>query len=69
MPRNKISVRKIKAELRKGPFIKDVHTLGGGGQRVKQKWTNSCRGRGVGGGGWLAKCGRPLGKKNDSYHI
>ena len=52
MPRNKISVRKIKAELRKGPFIKDVHTLGGwGGQRVKHKWTNSCRGRGVGGGG------------------
>ena len=21
------------------------------------------------GGGWLAKCGRPLGKKNYSYHI
>ena len=32
MPRNKISVRKIKAELRKGPFIKDVHTLGGGAE-------------------------------------
>ena len=24
---------------------------------------------GGGGGGWLAKCGGPLGKKNYSYHI
>ena len=48
-----------------GPSIKNVRTLGvvggeggGGGEGVRQKWTNADRGR-----GWLAKCGRPLGKK------
>ena len=30
-----------------------------GGRGVRQKWTNADRGRGE----WLAKCGRPLGKK------
>ena len=39
-----------------GPSIKDVHTLGGGGQEKVDK----C---GQGEGGWLAKCGHPLGKK------
>ena len=69
MPRNKISVRKIKAELRKGPFIKDVHTLGGGAEG-QAKVDQFVQGKGSWwGGGWLAKCGRPLGKKNDSYHI
>ena len=42
-----------------GPSIKDVRTLGEGGRGVRQKWTNADRGRGE----WLAKCGRPLGKK------
>ena len=44
-----------------GPSIKDARTLRGGGERgrgVRQKWTNAERGR-----GWLAKRGRPLGKK------
>ena len=69
MPRNKISVRKIKAELRKGPFIKDVHTLGGGWGRGSSKSGPIRAGEGELVGGWLAKCGRPLGKKTDSYHI
>ena len=39
-----------------GPSIKDVCTLGGRAVRkIGQMRT--------GGGGWLAKCGRPLGKK------
>ena len=38
------------------PSIKDVSTLGGGGQAKVDK----C---GQGDGWWLAKCGRPLGKK------
>ena len=52
MPRNKISVRKIKAELRKGPFIKDVHTLGGGGRgSSKSGPIRAGEGELVGGGG------------------
>ena len=42
-----------------GPSIKDARTFGEGGRGVRQKWTNADRGRGE----WLAKCGRPLGKK------
>ena len=41
-----------------GPSIKDVRTLGGGGGSGKSGQIRT------GGGGWLAKCGRPLGKKN-----
>ena len=48
-----------------GPSIKDVGTLGGRG--VRQKWTNADRG--AGGRGWLAECGRPLGKKIIACHI
>ena len=39
-----------------GPSIKDVRTLGENGIRLK--WTNADMGR-----WWLAKRGRPLGKK------
>ena len=51
MPRNKISVRKIKAELRKGPFIKDVHTLGGGGAEGQAKVDQFVQGKGSWWGG------------------
>ena len=51
MPRNKISVRKIKAELRKGPFIKDVHTLGGGGAECQAKVDQFVQGKGSWWGG------------------
>ena len=36
-----------------------IRVGGGGGRGVRQKWINA----GTVGGGWLAKCGRPLGKK------
>ena len=44
----------------KGPSIKDVCTLGGGGRGGGQAKVDR---RGQGEGGWLAKCGHPLGKK------
>ena len=40
-----------------GPSIKDVRTLRR--RRFRQKWTNADSGKGR----WIAKCGRPLGKK------
>ena len=46
-----------------GPSIKDVRTLRGR-RCFRQKWTNPDIER-----GWLAKGGRPLGKKNYGYHI
>ena len=44
---------------RLGPSTKDVRKLGGG--EGVQANVDKC---GLGEGGWLAKCGRPLGKKN-----
>ena len=47
----------VTGKFGKGPSIKDVHTFGGSGGQAK---VNKC---GKGKGEWLAKCGRPLGKK------
>ena len=44
-----------------GPSIKDVRTLGE--EEVEEGSGKSGQMRTGGGGGWLAKCGRPLGKK------
>ena len=49
-------VPKLATHMTEWPSIMDVCILGGRG--IRQKWTNANRGR-----GWLAKCGRPLGKK------